>query len=259
MIKNKILILVAVGVFCCGEKTPQAAPLKRVDLPENAVRMGGPGGWYVIENIPKGKKMRVWDNEKDLRAISYFIGKWQSVERFTKMGHLEYSGQNVRLDWKSQHDDEQGHGVYGKWKYYNVSQKLIKIECKYPLLKDVIYERNCGKEIHFNPDGSVQKTIRHPKKCPLGCGEFKPFMPPGRYYVIIPSLRVRAKPTTEAKEVFTVTLNQVVEVLKDTRKIETHAFETAPWVKIKAKDGKTGYAFGGFLYKEGEKFVDMTD
>lgn len=104
----------------------------------------------------------------------------------------------------------------------------------------------CGEEVEYSSDGSVKSRTQHPDKCLQGCGEFKPFMPPGKYKVRATNVVFRDKPGTKGKRLGVIQKGTELQVIEDAHKIETHDFETAPWVKVKYK-GKTGYLFGGFL------------
>jgi len=105
---------------------------------------------------------------------------------------------------------------------------------------------SCGTEYHFSKSGEVTKKITHPLQCNYGCGEFKPEMPPGEWRVQVTSLVIRDTPSIKGKKLGEIKRGELVKVTRDTQKIETISFETAPRVEIEY-NGVKGFVFGGFL------------
>ena len=89
--------------------------------------------------------------------------------------------------------------------------------------------------------------IDYKVECQTGCGEYKPFVPMGKYKVTVSDLILRTDPSKDSAKLSTLKKDEIVEVIEDTGKIETISFETAPWVKVKTAQGKIGYVFAGFL------------
>lgn len=50
-----------------------------------------------------------------------------------------------------------------------------------------------------------------------------------------------------------------VEVLEDTHRLVTKNWTTAPWLKVRAASGGTGYIFGGTLEIAPEQSFDFQD
>jgi hypothetical protein len=226
--------------------------------------------WELIKNIHGFHLRKQWSEDGNL--MFQFI-RWGSMAK-------TYAYKNGTLLEKDQTRDEPVPGhipsdeyrsapiQYGKKTSYNSNQQKSIEKCfvifPKPKIEDFRKEMAargeigdyeyykyptaypCGEEIEYNPDGSVKSRKRHPDKCLQGCGEFKPFMPPGKYKVRATSIVFRDKASTKGKSLGTIAKDTELQVIEDTHKIETHDFETAPWVKVKYS-GKTGYIFGGFL------------
>ncbi len=70
---------------------------------------------------------------------------------------------------------------------------------------------------------------------------------PKRYEVTADLLRVREKPDTSAGVVTGLNRHTLVELIEVTEKVDEINGVKAPWFRIKAPDGNTGFAFSGFL------------
>lgn len=90
----------------------------------------------------------------------------------------------------------------------------------------------------------------------MGCGEFRPLLRTGEYVVKGFSLNVRSSPGIKSGVQFSLPRGTRVELTEDTGPPDKHDDEIAPWVKIRTKDGRTGFAFGGYL--EYTKFWMLT-
>lgn len=104
----------------------------------------------------------------------------------------------------------------------------------------------CGSLREYTSDGKLKESAEY-AQCTMGCGEFLPILPKDEYRVSASALRVRAKPNQHSKLLFSLPKDSIVHVLQDMGNIETIDHERAPWGKVKTKDGRTGFAFGGFL------------
>lgn len=172
----------------------------------------------------------LWSKEQCSIEVEPGDGPDQTIEVEKKFGKVNFWGQDNRIV---------GEMCYAilplKEKDKDINLRTKGTE-SYP----------CGRswEQKLGDKGIAYET--YSDKCNQGCGEFRPLFPVGRYVVRATSVVFRDKPSTKGKSLGTLAKGTELQVIEDTHKIETHDFETAPWVKVKY-DGKIGYVFGGFL------------
>ena len=70
---------------------------------------------------------------------------------------------------------------------------------------------------------------------------------PVRYEVTADILSLHEKPDNKAEKVTGLSRHALVELLEITDKTDEIKGVKAPWFRVKAPDGNTGYAFSGFL------------
>jgi hypothetical protein len=254
---QKIMILTAL-FFCLEIFAAPNAPIKPQNVPKSATWDNGAKVWsreekrngvficeqWDLNGFPVVKKIQ---KGKLIRRINYADAFVESTEQVI-----------IEIEAGDGPDYEvQTEKKFGKVIFYSKTGKIAGNMC-YAVLplknkdKDINYRTNgtesypCGEGWASKPNSNEIIRESHPDKCLQGCGEFKPFMPPGKYKVHATNVVFRDKPSTKGKSLGTLAKGTEVQVIEDTHKIETHDFETAPWVKVK-HDGKTGYVFGGFL------------
>ena len=198
-----------------------------------------------------------WDLSKELIFIS-ITNEYNGISKTIK-----YKKNNIIADLQTMRVNDRGaknlydfpeeswHS-YGKCFEFYTNDKFKKVT-NYYASKELMVEdgpdidNRCGREIFYDESGKIKKVINHKAKCLQGSAMYKPIIPVGRYKVTASVLKVREKSDVKSKFLFKISKNEIVDVTEDTKIMMTDSYETAPWVKIKTKDGKTGYVFAGFL------------
>ncbi|AFM12161.1 SH3 domain-containing protein [Turneriella parva] len=266
-IKNQLILGCGLCLFAGSLLLAQ----ERLSRPQNVPRDATPedihgkhtGNWSKEEISGLLKITQFW-NQKGIRTVL-------SVEHGDIRKGVSYDPINgsITVKWQSKRKADFNFHIYGKettFRQFNKNRFSQIAKCWVVLPQKatcptcVDDSTLCGEEIEYNLDGSVKSRKQHPHKCLQGCGEFKPFMPPGKYKVHATNVILRDKPSTKGKSLGTLQKGTELQVIEDTHKIETHEFETAPWVKVRVspsacgtspacgggREGE-GYVFGGFL------------
>ena len=92
----------------------------------------------------------------------------------------------------------------------------------------------------------AKRKIQHKDKCLYGKGLISFFLPPGEYYVTQPPLRLREKPSLEAKTIANLEKGERVEVVDFSRDRTEISGYYAPWAKVKTLKGE-GWVYGGYI------------
>lgn len=270
---KRIRILFLLAAFClanqCGHSNSACAasgcPDRPATLPEGARWHAGSNAWlYSTALAPTLNLERLWNRDGSLRRVIHSDEHLDRVAVF-EGGLLERQEQLRAVSSRRNPGSTEMFSVssvFGRVTSYSAG-RIERVSCRTPAKPPFTdgtreYDHPCFATVAFRKDGTVNTITQHDLKCAFGCGEFRPIIESGHYRVVASALNVRTKPSTSAPSAFTLKKDDKIEVLEDTHKIETHSEETAPWVKIKSADGKTGYAFAGFIRKPDEVYVDMS-
>lgn len=201
------------------------------------------------------KNIIFWNKDKKLES-EWYKGTARATHISIKDGRLYFIRNECFV--KNEKANEIEEYQCGKTLVFDKSEKVIQEYCAtFRIIDpDLFHIKNlkCGTEIHYQPDGT-KKIIEHETKCKDPCELHFVKRHQGLYTVFVDALRVREKPSDKAKTIFTIYKDQEVELLEDTQIFFKVDFYVAPWVKIKTKDGRTGYVYGAFL-KTKELYVE---
>lgn len=226
--------------------------------------------WVLdLESDDRGVFAR-WDKNGQLLALKYVNNNLLFSAGFSPSGslvgiHQECHATKVKTKHLQDGDqffktpDESMARVYGRLYQFDEEGKLIREACTNPvhdqgdsqetLDEEALIEleegRLCGPEFFFAPDGSIRERRDHPP-CKQACGRFIPSLKVGQYRVW-KQAQARNSPSLKGGLLFIAYPGEEVDVVEDTGLLQTIDSFTAPWVKIRTRNGKEGFLFGGLL------------
>ncbi len=107
-----------------------------------------------------------------------------------------------------------------------------------------------GIEVYYHYAVYVDGTVERKDD---GLEILKDIRFPGMRYVAADNLKIRKNPSLDSEKIGLILKNEFVTVLKTGEKVQIDRMESA-WVKVRTKDGKEGWSFGGYL-TDGKEYI----
>lgn len=234
--------------FCSAEAPETPGRQKPSSIPSEAEWNEYSNEWFTTIEDHNVKVYQSWDAEgrRKLRSASW--KDYIELRSYSENGHLSRVSQTVVVDCEDSHGRCPVPVTYGFAIDFHENGNIRSRACYDPSNpSDSSVGTLCGTTTDYYDNGQVRNITKTGVECTRGCGRFRPLFDPGRYTVGVSELVLREGPGVTRKSIAKLKKNESVEVLENTYQIETIDFETAPWLKVKASDGRTGYVFGGFL------------
>ena len=190
MLKKNLwsLTIIIIASVPCLLARPGHIPTAAKELPSS-----NGGGWSLYSAASRTYKK--WYPDGKIRIASYeFLNNSRKSDNFYSVAGDYISYQFIFDDYY--YDRFAGHYVkshvaFGRGYYFAANDLRLGEFCLSPIPLDVAtrvdegklkiepwhadaayQDQKCGKEVIYNPDGSVRKEIQHPYACKYGCDSF---------------------------------------------------------------------------------------